>query len=69
MKHIIKHVFSFPLKFIIKCPKPCQTERDFDNSYLSNKKCKDLITFEVAMYYGGQKILNDQILAYQEMSM
>jgi hypothetical protein len=23
----------------------------------------------IGMYYGGQKILNDQILAYQKMSM
>jgi hypothetical protein len=34
-----------------------------------NGQCDESATVAAQEYYGGQKILNDQILAYQEMSM
>jgi hypothetical protein len=45
------------------------TNRDYLKNYCqqSLKKTRQIITKK--WYYGGQKILNDQILAYQKMSM
>jgi hypothetical protein len=39
------------------------------NSYLSNKECKDLVTFEVGMYYCGQKKWDIKFLSVLKNSM
>jgi hypothetical protein len=51
-------------KFIVRHSTSFIPQCKYINKYMHN-----YIIYKICSKYGGQKILNDQILAYQKMSM